>query len=70
MRDKVLLGGIAAGLFLTDLRAPVRKYLSCTDASDEGGGAAEASHFNRHVSRAAEQASEDLKALRLEEAAS
>ena len=49
MRDEVLLGGIVSALFVSDLRARVRRYMSCSDASEEGGCAAEASSSGHHL---------------------
>ena len=67
MLDEVLLGGIASCLFCSDLRLPVRDFISCSDASEDGGSAAEARIFKAKFGKQAEQTEEDLKAYATEE---
>ncbi|CAK0806602.1 unnamed protein product, partial [Prorocentrum cordatum] len=47
--DEVLLMVMLLPLAYSNLRAPVRQGLSCTDASEEGGAACEASAFTQAV---------------------
>ena len=43
--DEVLAGAMISSLFSSDLRAQIWRTVSSTDASEEGGGAAEATSF-------------------------
>ena len=43
--DEVLSLAVLLPFCHADLRAPMRKAISCTDASEAGGGSAEAKHF-------------------------
>ena len=47
--DEVLLFSLLFPLCYCNLRAPVRDVISCTDASEEGGAAGEASRFVDHL---------------------
>ena len=38
--DEVLAGAMISSLFSSELRAQIRRTVSSTDASEEGGGAA------------------------------
>ena len=51
--DEVLVFTSLLPLCYTNLRAPLRRTLSCTDASEEGGGACEAKLFVPQLDRAA-----------------
>ena len=67
--DEVMCAAILAPLMYTNLRAPLRLPISCSDASEAGGGAAEAVSFIAALDPGAEEAAEALVAERVEESA-
>ncbi|CAK0819451.1 unnamed protein product, partial [Prorocentrum cordatum] len=67
--DEILGAAILAPLMFTNLRAPVRAAVSCSDASEAGGGAAEATDFVDSLGREFECQAEALVAKRAEESA-
>ena len=67
--DEVLAGALMSALFCSDLRAQIRRTISSTDASEEGGGAAEASRFVEAASPLVQESSADWRALLVEESA-
>ncbi|CAK0803465.1 unnamed protein product [Prorocentrum cordatum] len=67
--DEVLAAAILAPLMYTNLRAPIRAAISCSDASEAGGGAAEATTFVRSLGRDFGCDAEALVARRAEESA-
>ena len=67
--DEILCAAILVPLMLTNLRAPLRLPISCSDASEAGGGAAEADSFIPSLDDTAEEAAEALLARRVEESA-
>ena len=54
VRDEVLVAGLLTPLAFSNLRAPLRPIISCSDASEQGGAAAEASRFVSAVDEVAE----------------
>ena len=44
-RDEIILSALLAPLAFTNLRAPLREWVSITDASEQAGGSAEAFAF-------------------------
>ena len=48
VQDEILLGACLLLTALANLRAPIRQVISCPHASEQGGGAAEATSFTYH----------------------
>ena len=65
--DEVMAGSLISALFSTDLRAPIRRTVSSTDASEEGGGAAEATSFVEAASPLVQESAADWRALLVED---
>ena len=65
--DEVLLFAALLPLAYTNLKAQCRKYVSCTDASEKGGAAAEAKHFVNALDQPAGAVVDDVLASVLEE---
>ena len=65
VRDEVLLAGLLAPMAFANLRAPLRKVISVSDASENGGSAGEAVAFSSALSKkvAAETTALELTAL-------
>ena len=68
--DEVLAGALISSLFSSDLRAQIRRTISSTDASEEGGGAAEATSFGQASSPLVQESTADWRALLVERSAS
>ena len=66
--DEVLLATLLLPFMFTDLRAPIRRTISCSDASSAGGGACEATEFVDALDGDAEGLAEDVVAGLVEEA--
>ena len=68
--DEVLAGALISSLFSSDLRAQIRRTVSSTDASEEGGGAAEATSFGETSPPLTQESSADWRALLVERSSS
>lgn len=65
--DEILIGTSFSPMAFTDLRAKIRESISCSGASEEGGGAAEASCFVEALCPKASVEHEDWVANQVEE---
>ena len=65
--DEILVFAALLPLAFTNLKAECRRYVSCSDASENGGAAAEAKHFVNALEQPAAAVVDDTLALMLEE---
>ena len=67
VRDEMLVAALLIPMAYTNLKAPLRQVISISDASEEGGAAAEASLFVRHADNDMAQSFDDASLVRSEE---
>ena len=65
--DEMILGALLIPFAGTNLRAPIRNKISCPDASEQGGAAAESSSFISGLCRATSESADDWHACLTEE---
>ena len=65
--DEMIVGALLIPFAGTNLRAPIRNKISCSDASEQGGAAAESSSFISGLCRATFESAEDWHSSLIEE---
>ncbi len=64
--SELLLGALLAPMAFCNLRAPIRSMISITDASEQGGAAGEASHFDVGITQDGGDAEDQTNCRRAE----
>ena len=65
--DEMIVGALLILFAGTSLRAPIRNKISCSDASEQGGAAAESSSFISGLCRSISESADDLHSSLIEE---
>ena len=68
--DEVMAFACLIPMCYSNLRAPLRDVISCTDASEEGGAAGEASHLIKQLTSSSSQKLKDFWQMVSEESSS